>query len=199
LDGHARTTGRLIQTLEVGGVKYTLRAPPIGRLIADMEAYIVSLRKNPFVMAAEAVADLRRTLSAEQLTVVEERIWKAAEVASVRSGAASAEEMDAFTQSLRGIAYQLYTCLEQDHGKVIRSVDDALSLIEEFVEEHGQTGLQVLQAKIHAATGEADAKNSSGPSPKKAGKGKGKKSRKSAAGRRSTSSLPQSTDSVRSK
>ena len=106
MDGHARTAGRLFQTLKVGDKKYTLRAPSVGSLIADMEAYIVSLRENPFIMAAKACQRLADTVPTDKQAAIEERIWKAAEAASIRSGAASAAEMNEFTESLRGIAYQ---------------------------------------------------------------------------------------------
>lgn len=191
MDGHARTAGRLFQTLGVDGKNYKLRAPPVGSLIADMEAYIVSLRENPFVLAAEAI---------EKHPALEDRIWKSAERAAIRSGAASAEEMNEFTSSLRGMAYQLWTCLQEEHGDEIQSVGDALSLIERFVEQEGEAGLTALRAKVLSATGEADAKNSSGPNRKRSGKGKGrKKDRKLGAGRRSTSTSRPSTDTPRSK
>ncbi len=199
MDGHARTAGRLFQTLKVSGKKYTLRAPPVGTLIADMEAYIVSLRENPFVLAADAVEKLPESLPADRRAALEERIWKAAEAASIRSGAASAAEMNEFTNSLRGIAYQLWTCLQEEQGDEIQSVGDALGLIERFVEEAGESGLTELRAKVLSATGEADAKNSSGPNRKRSGKRKGNKDRKSGAGRKSTSTSRPSTTSTRSK
>ncbi len=170
MDGLARTAGRLFQTLKVGGVTYTLKAPPIGRLIGDMEAYVISLRKNPFITAFEACSELPSDLPAKDRAAIEERIWKAAEAASVRSGAASAAEMNEFAGSLRGMAYELMTCLEAEHGDTIKTVDDALSLLEKFIEEKGEDGLRELKTKVMSATGEADAKNSSGPNQKLSGK-----------------------------
>ncbi len=211
MNGHARTAGKLIQILKVGGKKYTLRAPPIGSMMADMEAYIVSLRQNPFLLAAAAVKTLppvdagceRRPateklwLAAEKLqAALVDRIWKAAESASIKSGAASGAEMDEFTQSLRGVAYQLWTCLIEDHGDELTSVDDTISLIERFAEEHGPDALVDLQLMVHSATGEADAKNSSGPTPKGSRSGKRKKRKKNLRdGQQSTNSSPPSTTS----
>jgi len=194
LDGHARTAGRIIQTLTVEGKEYTLRAPSIGRLIADMEGYIASLRQNPFVTAAKACAELPEIIPTELRAAMEERIWKSAESASVRSGAVSAVEMNEFTDSPRGLAYQLMTCLEADHGEEIATVDDALSLMERFIEDAGEEGIIELKAKVMAATGEGDAKNSSGPNRKRSGKEKAQDRRKrnSQAGRASTNSLPKS-------
>lgn len=200
MDGHARTAGRLYQTLKVGGETYTLKAPPIGRLIADMEAYIVSLRKNPFVTAAEAVEGLSGTLTAERREAIENRIWLAAQSASIRSGAASAAEMHEFSESLRGLAYQLHTCLEIEHGDTIKTVDDALSLLERFLEENGEDGLLELKTKVLSATGEADAKNSSGPKRKLSGKERTKRRKqKLRAGRQSTSSSRKNSGTRRKK
>ncbi len=178
MDGMARSSGRQFQKLTIGGKKYTLRAPSVGRLIADMEAYVVSLRQNPLSLAVEAIRRLPVDLTALERARFEAAIWKAAEAASVRTGAISVDEMNEFTSSPRGLAYQLHTCLEADHGKEVTTVDQALSLIETYVEAEGQDGLMAMRMMILGATGEGDAKNSSGPSPKSSGKKKRGKTRK---------------------
>ncbi len=197
MDGHARTTGRLLQTLTVGGLTYTLRAPPIGTLIADMEQYIVSLRQNPFTLARQACSDLPDDMPPAARESVQTRIWQAAENASFRGGSASAMESAEFENSLRGIAYKFWICIKQDHLAELPTVDAALSLLETYIEEVGPDGLQEVISKTASATGEADAKNSSGPIRKnRTGKNQAKRrSRKSSAGRQSTSSSRPSTTS----
>lgn len=197
MDGMARSSGRQFQKLTIGGKEYTLRAPSVGRLIADMEAYVVSLRQNPLSMAVEAVRKLPADLTDQERARFEAAIWKAAEAASVRTGAISVDEMNEFTSSPRGLAYMFHTCLEADHGDEIQTVDQALGLIETYVEAEGKEGLIGLRMMILSATGEGDAKNSSGPSPKSPGKKKRGKRRKkkSQAGPKFSSSVRKNTDS----
>jgi len=165
MEGAARTAGRIPQTITVKGKRYTLRAPPVGDLIVEMQAYMVSLRGNPLLQAVDAVRHLPPDLTDEQLARFEHRIWKTAEAASVRVNAPTPDEITQFENSIQGIAYRLWICLKEDHGDEIASVEDALRLVEILAEEKGESALDEVVIKTRQATGEEDAKNSSGPSP----------------------------------
>jgi len=152
--GHARTAAQLTQQVTVGDKQYTLRAPPVVGLCAQLEAYIVSQREDPLVLAARACQHAPK----EQ----HDTIWQAAMKVAVKSRVVEAAEMTAFENSLRGVAFKLWACLQEDHAAEFATPEDALRLLEEIGEER----LEEVVAKVHLASGEADAGNSSGPSPK---------------------------------
>lgn len=170
--GHARTAGRLVQKLELCGREYTLRSPGIGRLFADLEAHIISQRADPLDAVAKAIA-AGRIPEAQQ-----DRAWRAAMEQATRGNAVTPAELAQFEQSPRGLAYKLWTCLQAEHAQEFPSPDDVLALVERAVEEAAEkhpgnpaaasAELARLAGNVEVATGEADAKNSSGPSPAEA-------------------------------
>ena len=167
MQGHARTAGRLKRTVTLCGRQYTLTTPGIGRLFADMEAHVVSLRADPLAAVAQAI-QAGRIPEAQQ-----DRAWRAAMEQATRANVASQAEIAQFEQSPRGLAYKLWACLKDEHAKEFPTPDDVLRLVEEAIEEAvqkypdnpdaAQVELARLMGAVQVATGEADAGNSSGP------------------------------------
>lgn len=143
-----RTAGASFSTVEIAGKTYTLRPMKTGQYAA-MEAYVISQREDPLVIAAKACATAPEALHAT--------IWDAAIRAARSARTATAAEVAAFENSVRGLAWKILQCVKQDHPE-IKTVDDAIILIEQA----GESRLAELQAKIHVASGEDDLKNSSG-------------------------------------
>jgi len=165
--GQARTMGRIKRTLTVCGRKYTLTAPGIGQLYADLEAYIISRRSDPLEAVARAIAAGKIPESQQ------DRAWRIAMEQATRMGAVSQAEMTEFENSPRGLAYKLWACLQAEHAAEFPDPESVLRLVEKAVEEAAArhpdnpeaatAELARLMQVTAVATGEADAGNSSGP------------------------------------
>jgi len=150
MKGHARTAGLRTQRITIGGKEYTLTAPPVVGLYAKLEDYILSRREDPLSLAAMAC----QKTPAEQHAA----IWEAAMKVASQARAVPASEMIAFESTLHGVAFKLWSCLQTHHADKFGSVADVLGLIEAA----GEDRLAEITAKVHVATGEADAGNLSG-------------------------------------
>jgi hypothetical protein len=197
MQGAARTVGRIPQRFKAGGKTYTLHAPSVGDLIVEMQAYMISLRGNPLLQAVDAVRRLPADLTPEQRELFAQRIWQSAEAASVRVNAPDPDEITRFENSLTGIAFRLWKCLQEDHADEFPDVESVLRLMELMVEEEGDTALDELVIKTRQATGEEDAKNSSGPTQSQ---GRASSNGPSGeAGPSSSNTLPTDSDSPQNK
>lgn len=175
MEGHARTSGQIIGNLEVCGNTYTLRTPSVGVLLAGMEALIVQSRGNPFTMAARAVEELPGEMPPARRKLAEARIWQAAESASLAGGSATEAELTRFENSPQGAAYMFWACIREDHLEEIADPAAALELLCRHAEENGDQIWAELTGTTEAITGQAAAKNSSGPNRKGSGKRKTKR------------------------
>jgi hypothetical protein len=154
MDGLARTSGQLYQELVIGGKTYTLRPPAMTGLYGKMEAYIIAQRVDPLVLAATAC----KTAPKEQ----HDAIWQAAMKVASKARTVEATEMAEFENSVKGLAFKFWACLQEKHAQDVLTPDDALRLLEEAGDER----IGEILAKVHVASGQADLGNSSGPSPK---------------------------------
>lgn len=145
---HHKTAGVSYETLAVGDQVYKLRPLKVG-IYAEMESYVLSQRIDPLQAAGESIAKIPAQYH--------QAVWDAAMKAAMSSRVVSAEEMSAFGNSPRGIAWMLWKLLEQDHPE-FNSVERAIELMERIGPERAQE----IQMKVNIASGEADAGKSSG-------------------------------------
>ena len=163
MDGQARTTGGLTQTITLNGKEYTLCVRLVGQE-RRMEDYVLSLRDDPIDIASKACAKVPSEMH--------EAIWSAAIKQASRNRVVSSEEMEDFRRSIQGTAYMLWDCIQEHHKEEVKTPEDALALMENEAErvatEGGQEAVEAwlagLQLKIQVASGEEDLGNSSGPS-----------------------------------
>jgi hypothetical protein len=143
-----KTAGVSYETLTVDGKTYKLRPLKVG-VYGEMESYVLSLRADPLRAAGEAVAKLPAQYHAA--------IWEAAMKVVMAHRVVTNEEMAAFERSLKGIAWMLWKCLEQDQPE-IGTPEKAF----EIVMAAGAERAEEIQRKLHVASGQADLGKSSG-------------------------------------
>lgn len=146
-----RTSGQSFETIEIDGKKYTLRPLKVG-VYGEMEAFVMAQRGDPLAAAGKAVERLPSSQHAA--------VWDAAMRAVMANRNVTTQEMSDFENSIRGYAWKLWKCLEQDHPE-IDSIEKALELLEQI----GPARAAEVDAKLRLATGEADMGKSSGPTP----------------------------------
>jgi hypothetical protein len=180
MDGHARLSGKIHKDLLINGKTYTLSRPALVGVYAEMEAFLVSRKSDPIVLAVEAC---RLAPAAMHAT-----IWEAAMKTGSSARIATAEEMAAFEASPWGIAFKLWKCLDKKHEQEFPTPESAMKLLEEIGDN-----LPELTATLAVVSGEADLGNSSGRSPKAPAEKQPTDTPSSADGRPSTSSSPTPT------
>ena len=146
-----RTAGVDYVELDIDGGKYKLRPLTLG-LYAEMESYIVAQRGDPLAEAARACDRVPEKYHMA--------IWDAAMRQAVQGRTVTAEEAATFENSIRGLAWKLWKCLERDHPE-IDSVDAALKLLTRL----GPQRIEEVDRKVKLASGEADLGKSSGQQP----------------------------------
>lgn len=154
MDGQARVAGQLWKEIEIGNKKYVLSRPNLVGIYGEMEAWIVSRKIDPLVLAVTACKDAPAALHPV--------IWEAAMKTASAARIASHEEMEAFRESRWFVAFMLWKALDPKHRDEVPDVDAAMKLIESCVD------VDSLMANINIVNGEADLKNSSGPSDARA-------------------------------
>jgi hypothetical protein len=168
-DGAARVAGALSGPLVVGDRTYTLSAPSVGKLIVEMQTYMATLRSNPLAEAVEAVRRLPAGLTPEERASFADHIWRTARDVLREISAPTPEEVLRFENSLMGLAFILWKCLEEHHGDEFTSIEDALELIRKMEEamtpEEREAVRVALGMQLDHVTGKAEAGNSSGPTP----------------------------------
>lgn len=147
-----RTAGVDYTEIEIGGKTYTIRPLKVG-VYAEMESYIASQRGDPLAEAAEACERVPEKHH--------QAIWDAAMRQAVERRTVSAQEAAEFENSIRGLGWKLWKCLEQDHPE-INGVDAAIELITKAGTEH----LERIARSVELGSGEADLGKSSGQPPK---------------------------------
>lgn len=153
--GHDRTAGLNYAQVTLGGKQYTLRPLLVG-MYAEMEAYYLSLRKDPCAQAMQ----LSLTLPKDQ----HQAMWQAAFTVAANLRIVTASEWSEFESSPRGLAFKFLCFARQDHPElrldtVEASVNNILTLLEATTEaEYAE-----LLAAMMRANEEAALKNSSGP------------------------------------
>lgn len=165
--GLAETLGIQTATIKVAGKTYTLAAPSIVQLYAAVEEHVRGLQPNPLVEAAKAEMELRRLrLPPDEEVLAREAIRETASRALNAAGTVSEEAMTRFELSAQGWAFKLWKCLEQHHAEDFPTLQSVIALVSQYREEGGSE--ELLQTELDRVTGEADAKNVSGPSPTEA-------------------------------
>ena len=146
-----RTAGVDFTRIDISGKTYTLRPLKVG-VYAEMESYIVAQRGDPLAEAARACESLPEQHH--------QAIWDAAMRQAVKGRTVTAQEAAEFENSIRGLAWKLWKCLEQDHPE-IDSVDAAIDLLTQAGTEH----LERIARTVELGSGEADLGKSSGQQP----------------------------------
>jgi hypothetical protein len=160
-DGHARTTGALYRVVTLGGNKYKLRPFSLG-VLPEMEAFIISKREDPIVWATRACL-----LAPESQHKV---IWEVAMEKSIRARAVTDSEINEFRGTSIGNAWVFWVCARQDNPGVFPDKatcpgiyeDECVRKALEIMSCATDQELAILQAEAQVASGEADAKNSTG-------------------------------------
>lgn len=148
MSGQHRAAGLQTSTITISGRTYTLRPLTVGAY-AQFEDWVVSQKGDPIAALAKVI---------DQIPAAHrDQAWEAAITAAQKARIVTTAEMAAAENSLHGIAWKLWKCLEQDHPEV-NSVDAALQLLIAA----GQQRADEIKAALRVASGEEDLKNSSG-------------------------------------
>jgi hypothetical protein len=146
----ARTSGRVFKEVEIAGKKYALTQPQKVGQLAEMEAWIISRRRDPIEFAIQACKRTPATMHA--------KIWEGCSAAASR-GQASPEEWAAFENSLWRSAFLLFKSMDPKHTQGMtlgEGVEWAMGLIEE------DTAMDETMAKVGIVSQDAELKNSNG-------------------------------------
>ena len=126
-------------TIEIGGVAYRLRPLTLGDL-AEIKAYVVSLRPNPL----EALGrELDRVDPKHHDGLMRAALREACELR-----AATADEIDDYLQSFNGTAH-LFWIMARDDCPAL----DSLAAAKSRLAEYGNGRLLELQGRLDQATG----------------------------------------------
>ena len=180
MDGHARLSGKIFKTICIGARTYKLSKPTLVGVYAEMEAFLISRKRDPLVLAVEACKLAPPALHAT--------IWEAAMKSASAARIATAEEMSAFEASPWGMAFKLWKCLDDGHQAEFPTPESAMALIEQAGDN-----IQELAAQLAVVSGEGDLGNSSGRSPKAPAEKQATDTPSLEAGQPSTSSSPSPT------
>ncbi len=131
MDGHARLSGKLHKTIAIGGKSITLSKPTLVGVYAEMEAFVISRKRDPLVLAVEACKTAPPAHHAA--------IWEAAMKTASAARIATAEEMAAFERSPWGIAFKLWKCLDDRHLVEFPTPEATMGLIESLRRQPGRS------------------------------------------------------------
>lgn len=148
---HASVAGKNFLVLPIGGKNYTLRPMKIGSY-AELQAYYLSLRDDPLVLAARATSNPQIPPTAHAA------IWDSAMRVASSMRIIPPGEMSAFENSVHGLAFKFYKSIQEDHPE-IKSPDEILPLFESI----GEEDFAALQAALSVVNEALTLKNSSGP------------------------------------
>jgi len=179
MDGQARVAGQVYKDVKIGDKTYRLSRPNLVGIYGEVEAWIVSRKVDPLVLAVRAC---RMAPPDAHATV-----WEAAMKVASTARIATKDELDAFWASRWANAFLFLKALDPKHYDEVPDVDAAMNVIEQGVD------MDELLANISVVNGEADIKNSSGPSTTRA-PSQQTETPATEAGPASTDSSPKSTD-----
>jgi hypothetical protein len=183
MDGQARVAGQIYKDVEIGGKTYRLSKPNLVGIYGEVEAWIVSKKTDPLVLAARAC----KTTPASMHPV----IWEAAMKTGSAARIASQDELNLFWNSRWSNAFMFMKALDDKHRQEIPDIETAMNIVEGIVD------VDELLMQLSVVSGEADVKNSSGPSATRANQPM--ETPATEAGLDSTASSPKSTDGLPSK
>jgi hypothetical protein len=183
VEGQARIAGQLWKEVELGGKKYTLSKPNLVGIYGEIEAWIVSRKTDPLVLAVKACQ--------QAPAAMHPIIWEAAMKTASAARIANLDEMEAFRASRWCVAFMFWKALNEKHREEVPDLDAAMKLIESCVD------VDALIANVNVVNGEADLKNWCGPSAARADQQT--ETQPMEAGPTSTDSSPNGTDGPPSK
>jgi hypothetical protein len=144
---HHRTAAASYQTLTIDETVFTLRPLTLGTY-AEMESFIIERRGDPLREAAASIE------CGEIPQKHHSAIWDAAMRQAMAGRNVSAHEVADFENSVTGVAWKLWKCVQADHPE-IDSVEKALLLIDSAGEHRFE---EILRA-VQLGTGEAELGN----------------------------------------
>ena len=151
MNGQARTAGKIYKTIVIGGRQYALSRPLMVGVYGEIEAFIVSRKEDPLVLAVRACGHAPAAMHAA--------IWEAAMKAGSAARIATAEEMTAFQMSPWSGAFTLWKALDPRHLAEVPDVEAAMRLYEQAKDEGKR---EELDAVLEVVSGKAEIKNSAG-------------------------------------
>jgi hypothetical protein len=184
MDGQARVSGRIYKDVEIGGKTYRLSQPNMVGIYGDVERWVIARKVDPLVLAVRACKIAPPELHA--------MIWDAAMKAGSAARIASREELDLFWNSRWANAWLFLKALDPQHAAEVPDPEAAMKILD------GGVDIDELLAQLQVVSGEADLKNSSGPSETRA-PSQQTDTHVSEDGQESTDSSPTSTDGPPSK
>lgn len=158
MDGQARVAGRIYKDVQIGDKTYRLSQPNMVGIYGEVEAWIIARKTDPLVLAVRVCAGDRRKGIPPAPEEMHATIWEAAMKTASAARIASREELALFWDSRWSHAMLLLKALDPKHADDVPDVDAAMRVLDEGVD------IDELLAQLSVVNGEADLKNSSGPS-----------------------------------
>lgn len=147
MSSQLQSAGRVTEEVELRGKKYTLHTPPVMDLFAGLETEVMKTRGDVFAVATEACKVAPPAMHGA--------IWDAALRQKTREGKPSQAEIERFVNSIQGVAYVLWRCLQANHAAEFPAVESVLAIVQDLAEAK----LTEVMLKTKVVTGEAEAKN----------------------------------------
>jgi len=143
-----RTAGEDYKTVLIAGKEYKIRPLTLG-VYAQMEAFIVSQRPDPLVIASESIKKLPVTQH--------DAVWRAAMNQALSARTVTTEQATDFENSVDGLAWKLWQCLKENHPEI-----DGIESAKQLLIQAGQDHFELLARSVEIGSGEADLGKSSG-------------------------------------
>lgn len=181
MEGQARVAGKIYKDVQIGDKTYRLSRPALVGIYGEIEAFIVSRKVDPLVVAVRAckIAPLD----------MHGMIWDAAMRAASSARIATREEMDTFWQSRWANAFLFWKALDPRHAEEVPDIEAAMKIMETSADLQ----MDELLANIKVVNGEDDVKNSHGPSTTRAASQQ-TETQPTVDGQESTDTSPKNTD-----
>lgn len=187
MDGQARVTGQIYKDIEIGGKTYRLSLPNLVGIYGEIEAWIISRKVDPLVLAVQICNGDRKTGTPPAPPQMQATIWEAAMKTASAARIASKEELDLFWGSRWSNAFLFLKALDPKHHEEVPDIEAAMRVVESGVD------VDLLMAQLSVVNGEADVKNSHGPSGTRAPESQPTAILSTEAGQDSTISLQSDT------
>ena len=154
--GAALVAGTIYKDITLAGHKLRISQPKLVGIFADIEAFIISRKTDPMVVAIRACKTAPASMHRMIMDAAIEQASKATLVTE--------EEWGEFSRSLWAPAFFLWKSLDPKHLDEFPTVESIMDLINAEAAEGGKSALAELMANVDIVQQERELKNSAGRS-----------------------------------
>ena len=150
----SRVAGKVYKDVTIAGKTFRISRPKMVGIYAEIEAFILSRKEDPLVLAVRACKKAPESQHAA--------IWKAAMEAAEVAKNVTPAEMKAFEGSRWAPAFFLWKSLDKRHHDEVPDVEAAMALLEKEA-AMSLKNLDEIMANVSVVQQDRDLKNFDGP------------------------------------